>query len=55
MVFIVFLILKLAEYGPVAAWSWWAITAPLWAPIGIAIVVGVGALVIAGMVSALRL
>ena len=32
-VFIVFLILKLAEIGQVANWSWWWVTAPLWAPI----------------------
>jgi hypothetical protein len=29
-VFIVFLVLKLAEIGPVAEWSWWWVTAPLW-------------------------
>ena len=28
--FLIFLFLKLAEIGPVAAWSWWAVTAPLW-------------------------
>jgi hypothetical protein len=33
MTFIVFLVLKLAEYGPVASWSWWYITAPLWGPL----------------------
>lgn len=32
MVFIVFLILKLAEIGAVASWSWWWVTAPLWGP-----------------------
>lgn len=32
MVFIVFLILKLAEIGVVATWSWWWVTAPLWIP-----------------------
>lgn len=34
-VFLVFLILKLAEIGVVANWSWWWVTAPLWLPIGI--------------------
>jgi len=29
-VFIVFLILKLAEIGAVASWSWWWVTSPLW-------------------------
>lgn len=37
--FIVFLILKLAEIGSVANWSWWWVTSPLWIPI--AIVVGI--------------
>lgn len=49
LVFIVFLILKLAEIGQVANWSWWWVTAPLWAPlllvIGIFIVIGLIALV----------
>ena len=39
IVFVVFLILKLAEIGPVAAWSWWWVTAPLWG--GAALVCGV--------------
>lgn len=29
-VFIVFLVLKLAEIGVVASWSWWWVTSPLW-------------------------
>lgn len=29
LTFIVFLILKLAEVGQVADWSWWAVFAPL--------------------------
>lgn len=33
VIFIVFLILKLAEVGPVAKWSWWWVTSPLWIPI----------------------
>lgn len=37
-VFLVFLILKLAEVGVVASWSWWWVTAPLWIPFGIGIV-----------------
>lgn len=32
IVFVVLLVLKLAEIGAVAAWSGWAVTAPLWAP-----------------------
>lgn len=34
-VFLIFLVLKLAEIGVVAAWSWWWVTSPLW--IGIAL------------------
>lgn len=32
-IFIVFLILKLAEIGSVATWSWWWVTSPLWLPL----------------------
>tara|TARA_Y100000389_G_scaffold200373_1_gene240641 strand:+ start:641 stop:850 length:210 start_codon:yes stop_codon:yes gene_type:complete len=42
MIFIVFLILKLAGIGQVATWSWWWVTSPLW--ISSAIVVGLGLL-----------
>lgn len=31
--FLVFLVLKLAEVGSVANWSWWWVTSPLWIPI----------------------
>lgn len=34
LLFLVFLTLKLAEVGAVATWSWWWVTAPLWAPLG---------------------
>ena len=44
VIFLIFLVLKLAEIGPVAKWSWWAVTSPLWVPIiiviGIAILIG---------------
>ncbi len=33
-IFIVFLVLKLTGTNPVAAWSWWWVTSPLWIPIG---------------------
>lgn len=36
LVFIVFLILKLCD---VIDWSWWWVTAPLWGPIALGIVV----------------
>jgi hypothetical protein len=38
LVFLVFLVLKLAEIGVVAKWSWWWVTAPLWAPICLLII-----------------
>ena len=48
LIFLIFLTLKLAEIGPVAKWSWWWVTAPLWIPIGlialIALAVGAVAL-----------
>lgn len=50
ILFIVFLTLKLAEVGAVATWSWWWVTAPLWAPIllglGIWAIFGIFALLI---------
>jgi len=39
VVFIVFLTLKLAELGAMASWSWWWVTAPLWAPVAILLLV----------------
>lgn len=33
ILFIIFLVLKLAEIGTVATWSWWWVTAPLWIPL----------------------
>ena len=36
ILFIVFLILKLTN---TIDWSWWWVTAPLWIPLGIAIIV----------------
>ena len=39
IVFVVFLILKLAGIGQVANWSWWWVTSPLWLPL--ALVLGV--------------
>lgn len=37
LVFMVFLVLKLAEIGTVATWSWWWVCAPLWIPASIGI------------------
>lgn len=30
LVFVAFLVMKLAKVGAVADWSWWWVTAPLW-------------------------
>jgi hypothetical protein len=38
LLFLVFLTLKLAEVGPVQYWSWWWVTAPLWLPLALIIV-----------------
>ncbi|WP_253191678.1 transmembrane Fragile-X-F family protein [Burkholderia cenocepacia] len=37
--FLIFLALKLAGIGVVAAWSWWWVTAPLWGVFPFAFVV----------------
>ena len=45
-IFIVFLVMKLAEIGQVAHWSWWWVTSPLWIPIALILgVMGIIALV----------
>jgi len=41
LIFVVFLVMKLAAIGAVAAWSWWWVTAPLWVPAGLVIAVAV--------------
>ena len=38
MMFIAFLVLKLCH---VIEWSWWWVTAPLWMPVAIAIIVAI--------------
>ena len=43
MIFLVFLTLKLGEFGQVANWSWWWVTSPLW--IVPAILIGIFAIV----------
>lgn len=40
--FLIFLTLKLIGVAPVAAWSWWWVTAPLWG--GFAAVLGIFAI-----------
>ena len=39
VLFLILLTLKLAEVGQVKDWSWWWVTAPLWAPFVVAVVV----------------
>lgn len=46
LVFIVFLYLKLAEIGPVANWSWWWVTSPLWIPL----ILVVGTFLVLGLI-----
>jgi len=36
---LIFLTLKLAEAGLVAAWSWWWVFAPIWAPLALVVAV----------------
>lgn len=33
VLFLIFLTLKLGEFGQVQYWSWWWVTAPLWIPV----------------------
>jgi hypothetical protein len=35
LLFLIFLVLKLAKIGAVATWSWWWVTSPLWIPAAI--------------------
>lgn len=48
ILFIVFLVLKLTN---VINWSWWWITAPLWIPVSIALVVLLISSVVIGIIS----
>jgi len=47
ILFIVFVVLKLAEVGPIANWSWWWVTAPLWIPVAAAIITAIIVIIIA--------
>lgn len=51
IIFIIFLILKLCEIGPVATWSWWWVTSPLWISIGLWVVFLVLTLLFLGLIS----
>ena len=39
VLFLIFLTLKLAEVGPVQYWSWWWVTAPLWMPLVVILII----------------
>ena len=52
ILFIVFLVLKLTN---VINWSWWWVTAPLWIPVSIALVVLLIAIVILGIIALIEL
>ena len=39
IIFLIFLVMKLAKIGEVANWSWWWVTAPLWIPIAFILIV----------------
>lgn len=47
LMFILLLTLKLIGISPVATWSWWWVTAPLWGPTALVLVIlaaiGIGA------------
>lgn len=52
LVFIVFLVMKLAGIGQVANWSWWWVTSPLWIPFAIVLAV-LGIIALVGLIAAL--
>ena len=39
LVFLIFLVMKLAEIGSVADWSWWWVTSPLWIAAAVYVVI----------------
>lgn len=49
LLFVVFLTLKIVGIEPVASWSWWAVTSPLWIPL----VVVLGIILIAAFIKTL--
>ena len=46
---IVFITLKLAQIGPVAAWSWWWVLSPLWIPFALGILLLLVVAVVVGI------
>jgi hypothetical protein len=39
LIFLIFLVMKLAGIGQVATWSWWWVTSPLWIGAGLIILI----------------
>lgn len=54
LLFVVFLVLKLLKVAPVAAWSWWWVTAPLWIPFVIVMALLLIGLILAGIAGMLN-
>jgi len=50
-VFLIFLTLKLCD---VIDWSWWWVTAPLWIPFALALLVLIGAAILCGVTNGKR-
>ena len=45
LLFIIMFVMKVLGIGAVATWSWWWVTAPLWGPIAISLLIVIGFLV----------
>jgi hypothetical protein len=50
IIFLIFLVMKLAKIGEVANWSWWWVTSPLWIPVVFILLVLIVILLIAVLV-----
>lgn len=48
-VFLIFLVLKLLAVQPVAAWSWWWVTSPIWISWGVVIGFLLGVAIVASV------
>jgi len=50
ILFLIFLVLKLAKIGTVATWSWWWVTCPLWIgiiiPVTFLIIFSIGVVIV---------
>lgn len=48
-IFLIFLVLKLTGSEPVASWSWWWVTSPLWIPFGLVFAIWFLIAIVAGI------